>query len=130
MGVTPEELLAYAESLIQQPAEISIRNAAGRAFYAAYHACSPINERLDPGLKFKEGTHQKLIRLFTEYHGADDDTSRKVRILGAMYRQVRDLRSKADYEIDSEFTLGEAQVLLGTARRIIDRTVELNRVDL
>ncbi|MCZ6629168.1 MAG: hypothetical protein O7E56_13185, partial [SAR324 cluster bacterium] len=124
-----EELLAYAEELILQPAEISIRNAAGRAFYAAYHACSPINERLDPGLKFKEGTHQKLIRLFTEYDGADDETSGKVRALGWMYKQVRDLRSKTDYEIEMEFTLAEAQVLLGTAKRIVDRATELGRID-
>ncbi|MCZ6647140.1 MAG: hypothetical protein O7B79_12975 [SAR324 cluster bacterium] len=71
-----------------------------------------------------------MIRLFTEYDGADDETSRKVRTLGALYRQVRDLRAEADYEIDTEFTSGETQTVLGTTKRIIERVTELNRLDL
>ena len=130
MAVTPQDLLQYAESLIQESGEIRLRNAAGRAFYAAVHACRPIYNQLDTGPETREGTHQKMIRLFSEYHGPDESISRRIRALGAMYKQVRDLRSKADYEIESDFTEGEAKTVLGTVRRIVERTAELSSVTL
>ena len=130
MAVTPQELLRYAESLLQESGELRLRNAAGRAFYAAYHSCLPLYGRLDSGPETREGTHQRIIRLFSEYHGPDESISRRIRALGVMYRQVRDLRSKADYEIESDFTKGEAETVLRTVKSIVERTAELGNVTL
>ncbi len=130
MAITPQDLLEYAESLILESGEIRLRNAAGRAFYAAYHSCLPLCDRLESGPDLREGTHRRIIRLLSDYHGPDESISRRIRALGVMYKQVRDLRSKADYEIDSDFTEGEAEMVLGTVKRIVERTAELSSVTL
>ena len=130
MAITPHDLLQYAESLLEESGEIQLRNAAGRAFYAACHSCLPLCDRLESGPDLREGTHSRIIRLLSDYHGPDDSITRRVRALGVMYKQARDLRSKADYEIESDFTEGEAETVLGTVKRIVERTAELSTVTL
>ena len=131
MAITPEDLLQYAESLVLDGNEISTRAAAGRAFYAVYHFYIPILNQIDTGKKTREGTHHKIIRLFTGYNGGpNEDASRKIRAIGAMYRQAREIRSRADYQIDSEFSKDEAHLLVETAKRISSRISELKIADL
>lgn len=131
MAITPEDLLQYAESLILGGNEISARAAAGRAFYAAHHFCKPILKQIDPNPNTQEGTHHKIIRLFSNYYGGrNEDVSRKIRAIGAMYRQVREIRSRADYEIDSEFAKDDARLLVETAKRISSRISELRIAEL
>ena len=126
MAITPQDLLQYAESLMQDSNEISARNAAGRAFYAAFHFCMPIFNELDTGPKTKEGTHQKILRLFANYDSArTEDVSRKIRVIGTMYRQAREIRSRADYQIDLEFSKDDARLLNETAKGISSRISEL-----
>lgn len=108
-----------------------LRAAAGRAFYAAYHFCMPVLNQIDTGPKTREGTHQKIIRLFVSFYGGqNENVSSKIRAIGVMYRQARDIRSKADYEIDSEFSEDEARLLIGTTKRIASRISELRIDDL
>ncbi len=126
MAITARELLQYAESLAQASEEVRVRNAAGRAFYAAHHSCRPVYDRLNAGRRTREGTHQRLIRLFTGFVGGpNEEVSRKVRAVGAMYRHARELRSKADYDIAIDFTRDECKVLLETAKTIIEWMTEL-----
>lgn len=126
MAINAEALLKYAEGLLKGSGEIQHRNSAGRAYYAAFHCCRPLAKRLGPQPPKKRITHHEIIRIITGFLGGpDEETAQKVRGLGPQYKQIRDLRNKADYDIELDFTAGDAQLLLLTAKKIQARTEEL-----
>lgn len=126
MTITPQDLLDHAEELIQQQEELNFRAGAGRAFYAAFHACGSILARIDTGPETKEGTHSRNIRLLTGFYGGPkEEIAAKVRRLGFMYRQARDIRSHADYNIQEDFTEKKARIVLDTAQRMLEICSEL-----
>ena len=45
MAVNPKQLLDAAHELAEGSREVDFRNAASRAYYAAYHRCRPIAKR-------------------------------------------------------------------------------------
>ncbi len=131
MAVTPADLLSYAESLIQNSDEIRLRNGAGRAFYAGFHACRPLAARLGTIRKQEEGTHQWMIRAFKNYRGGpDENAAKEVRTLGKIYWYIRDLRSRADYDIDNNFKPHQAQQIVETTKRLMVRVAQLESAKL
>ena len=111
MAVSPEQLLEAAEELAQGNREVDFRNAASRAYYAAYHRCRPIAQR--NGLRSsKRGVHSDVIDALR--------TSSKpaLKHLAQMLARGRGLRAKADYNIDEEFRSSEAQTSIRQAQRV------------
>ena len=114
MPVSPNQLLALAESLEEDDSEVQLRNSSSRAYYAAYHRCLSIGKQL--GLQFEEsGVHRRLIDTLTK------NRSMKLKGIGYMLEQCRRLRVKADYDIELEYGKTEAQSAIECSRKILER---------
>ena len=98
MAVTPNALFEAARVIGQGESEVDLRNAASRAYYAAYHHCRLLGQSLrSPAPPLQGGVHRTLIATLTEAR------SSKLKSLGYMLEQCRRLRVSADYDIGSEF---------------------------
>ena len=87
MAITPDELLRTADELAQGDRESDWRNAASRAYYAAYHACIPFafgSASAEPG-------HREIADRLTRPTAAMPSRS-----VGYLLDQCRALRERAD----------------------------------
>lgn len=104
MAVTPSQLREGAQKAQVDGSEVERRVAASRTYYAAYHRCRPIAESqgifADSG-----GSHAEVIEALTNGREA------KLKSLGYRLKQCRDLRVKADYHIEIDFPVEEAEVV-------------------
>ena len=114
MPVTPKLLLEAAKALGQGKSEVDQRNAASRAYYAAYHRCLPIAESIGLPAETK-GVHRDLIGTLTKTRDM------QVKSMGYMLDQCRGLRVKADYEIQIEFSAENARLVMDQCERILSR---------
>ncbi|MEE8396046.1 MAG: hypothetical protein V3S29_08330, partial [bacterium] len=72
-----------ASTLLKEDTEACHRSSASRAYYAAYHFCKPLAERLPEGRSSRRGSHQRLIDRLRK-HAVRARTSQKD-------RQIRDI---------------------------------------
>lgn len=114
MPVTPNELLEAAKAIGRGDAEVDWRNAASRAYYAAWHRCLPIGRSVGISAQ-PRGMHQQLIDTLTE---SRDMT---LKSLGYMLRQCRDFRVDADYWIEADFSSEDARIALTQSEKILIR---------
>ena len=98
MAVTPEQIFGAASVLLAGDAEVDWRNAAGRAYYAAYHRCTRL--ALEEGLALGQGgsAHAGVVDALGEMGNA-----RPLRELAGMLDRCRLRRREADYEIEKAF---------------------------
>ena len=116
MAVTPEVLLAAAEALGHGNSEADWRNAASRAYYAAFHRCRLAAE--DARLSFPEtgSVHIGLIEALTYPLNPS-----RIRRLGYLLDLCRGHRADADYRIDQDFPRVVAETVLAHTREILSR---------
>ena len=124
MAVTASVLLAAAARLLSGGNEVDYRNAASRAYYAAFHACRPVGLTLGLQEVPERGPHWDLIEIFKR----QGDT--KYLSIAHMLEQCRRLRVRADYEIEEDFDEARAQTTLSQCERILERVAELTRREL
>lgn len=112
MAVTPQGLLSAAETLGEGRTEPDWRNAASRAYYAAFHRCRLIAADLGPLIA--ASAHREVIDTLSS-------TLRpmSMRSLGIMLEQCRRHRVIADYELKTDFTRETAHTVLETSRAIL-----------
>ncbi len=96
---------------LNQTTEVDYRNAASRAYYAAYHACKNIAEQKKINLS-AGATHEKLIL------GLKNSRNKDLQRLGNILQNMRDSRHKADYKINDTFSYQEAKKILGMAIKL------------
>ncbi len=104
--------LFSAQVLIQGNSEIDYRNAASRAYYAAFHLCRILLEKL-PNSPDNIGTsHQRIIDalLFSN--------DKKLKSLGNKLKVTKELRHKADYKVNVKFTRYDASRTLSHVQKI------------
>lgn len=117
MPVTPDDLLDAARtSLDGSTGEVEWRNAASRAYYAAYHRCRVVAAEEKLPLLRTGSVHAALVGEL----GAS--RQRSLRALGYMLNQCRHLRATADYEIDERFERADAATVVGASERILARS--------
>ena len=97
MAVTPEELLDAATKLERGNSEADWRNAASRAYYAAYHRCRGVAQ--DVRLSVPDGGSHHVALADALMHGANAP----IRRIGHMLDLCRSRRALADYQIDGPF---------------------------
>ena len=113
------EFFIYAQNSIGQ-SEMANRNAASRAYYAAYHIC--LNFALEKNFDFIEGKgsyHAQLIQFYQSHPG------RHYQAVGKILRRMRSTRTHADYYLDCPFTHYHAQKQLYEARLLFN---EMTRI--
>ena len=120
MAVTPEILLAAADVLGRGNSEADWRNAASRAYYAAFHRCRSVAQ--DARLAFPEtgSVHTGLIEVLT--HPLNPS---RIRSLGYLLDLCRAHRVDADYRIDEDFARILAETVLAHCREILSRAESL-----
>ena len=112
MAVSPKQLLEAAQELAQGSREVDFRNAASRAYYAAYHRCRPIAQR--NGLRSSgRGVHGDVIDALRTA------TKPTLKHLAQMLARCKALRAKADYNIAEDFRRSEAQTSTRQAQKIL-----------
>jgi uncharacterized protein (UPF0332 family) len=119
MSVSPADFLSSANVLVATGTEIGFRNAASRAYYAAYHYCLPTAETLDGAITPKSGLHHQFIQTFIQ------NGSLKARAIGYILEQCYGLRIKADYITYEEFRQKEAETVIQQVGVIFRKIDEL-----
>ena len=138
MGSSPDDFITVAKDLAKNNSEIYQRCAASRAYYAIYHMCLNLAEehafpepryciKIDDSGKeqtYSPSTHENLILRFEEYNG---EKLNVIRTQGISYilRQVRTIRSEADYELGDEFGDTKASQVLTSYISLKDKIRDL-----
>lgn len=117
MSTSSIEILDLSRSLIAQKEEVSFRAAASRAYYAAFHACKPIADKL-PISSANGGVHNRLIASLAD---APDQSLRKA---AARLKMAKDTRVTADYHLGEDFTELDAISAIRKAEDIL-RLIEI-----
>lgn len=115
MPVTPNALLEAAKALGRGESEVDWRNAASRAYYAAWHRCLPIGRSVGLSAQPDQGVHRQLIETLT------GNRDRTLKSLGYMLEQCRALRVGADYEIETDFPPEDARTALEQCEKILNK---------
>lgn len=124
MAITDQDILAYAQKLLNSDSETELRSCISRSYYSSYHRGITLAEKLDVLLdSFEGGSHQKLISMFTTYHGSAlaVDEKRKLKSIGYMIAQARSFRVDADYDLKKSVGTADAITTYQLAVHIIQR---------
>ena len=118
MPVDPRDILDLARAIgkLRSGDEAARRSAASRAYYAAFHAARRHAWRKNlPPAPGVAKTHQALIEALESSCDPQDQR------VGYRLRQVRDIRHRADYDIQVSFEHSEARQALREAEDIVRR---------
>ncbi len=121
MTVSTAELMGLARSLQAGSVdEVQQRAVVGRAYYAAYHDCHTWHAALSsPGSAgIDGGMHTRLVSALTNptVHG---DDAKKSRMRGYRLKQLKTLRTKADYALGDTLTENEAKQSIADAEAVM-----------
>lgn len=125
MAVTCLDFLNSAVEVKGGGSEVSWRNAASRAYYAAYHACLPLGKSLPNYWDVQGGVHTQLIVALENATARDSTSHRSVKALGFLLRQIRAHRIDADYLIEEKFDEPTADIVLKQSERIVESAQKL-----
>lgn len=122
--VTPEELLAKAESLLKTAkSELDYRGAVESAYYAAYHAALAFEEALphrSSATPARGGAHEVLIyRLERPSHQLEYGLRIISLELGAQLRILKPLREHATYILDESVRVDHAEAAIRGAKDLL-----------
>ncbi len=75
----------------------------------------------------KSGSHGKVIEKFTERLIKEETQGydKAIRSIGHMLNQAKTLRTKADYDIDKDYSEKNAEQTIGVAKRIENKIQSL-----
>ncbi len=113
MAVTPEQLLDAATKLERGDSEADWRNAASRAYYAAYHRCRGMAQ--DERVSVPDGGSHHAALADALMHGINTP----IRRIGHMLDLCRSRRARADYQIDATFPRQLGRTVVEDCRRIL-----------
>jgi uncharacterized protein (UPF0332 family) len=119
MSVSGADFIAIAERiLVSEDTEIGWRVAAGRAYYGAFHCCAEIVDQhpaivIDPSFATHERLYRAVANLSNSAVGSAD-----LKSLAYLTKNLRDLRTVADYGIKSPFIRSHAEQAIAAAKNI------------
>ena len=110
MSITPRQLLEFSQALNTVNAnEVARRYAIGRSCYAAFHLAKEFHATLSqPGrvVCSRAGVHEKLYQRLENPTISRADPRRFIsRQVAAIARQIKNARTKADYELGQTIDL-------------------------
>lgn len=123
MSTTVSGLLASAEFLLQNGSNEADRRACiSRAYYAAYHDCKCWHDALPimGALPAQGGgVHADLIGRLQNPLVRDSEQAKNSRRRAYMLKAMKDVRTKADYQLSDEISSVETEQLLVNAKAVI-----------
>lgn len=117
MTIAPKDLLAFSESLVSSTDEVTLRAAASRAYYAAYHhslyyAIENEIEILKAPPEERAGVHGDLIYTF-RLHSAGN-----VKRASHALQSAKDIRSKADYRLSQNLVSNDVKLAIFYTQKV------------
>lgn len=119
MTVSHLDFLNFAKtSLVANPSEFCSRNAASRAYYAAFHCCYSMRSHC-PELKDDDikGSHVKLYKRFQNL-SMDDPGAAVLKKMAYMALMMKKIREHADYVLVKEFKNADAIQQISDAQKV------------
>lgn len=126
MPVKSTDLVTYGKN-ISCTCELEIRNAVGRMYYGVLHS---VKDVLGPVPSYrKTGTHEAVTLYLVE---SAPDTLKidknKAKKLAYLLNEIKAKRVLADYHLDVDFEIDEANVVKGLVDKCLVSLGELNPV--
>ncbi|MHB8252106.1 MAG: HEPN domain-containing protein [Acidiferrobacter sp.] len=118
MAIEAVDWLSHAKQLLSLSSEPAYRDVISRSYYATYHRCLPLADGLHAATE--GGVHKQLSSQLTS------SFNMKLQSLGYMLKQIRSARVNADYFLDLDIGVKEAQEAIALAERIFDRANEVS----
>lgn len=129
MPVTADDISALAGRLaVQEADEVDLRAAISRSYYAAYHEVFPFVDRLPvsencPRSVGDKVTHTEMTERLREWRVSGVQSSlAKMKVTGGQLLEtieaMRFARVKADYRLNTDVALTEAQMQIARAKQV------------
>lgn len=125
MSISPNDLMAVSNVMVGSAQietlsqEIRLRQAASRAYYAAFHV-------IHEALANRSGNHHYSINHGALIEWLDDAQSGQLNSVGTLLRQAKKLREKSDYKVRKTVAASEVEEKLERLRlQILDRAREI-----
>lgn len=107
MPSTPEDFLTAATELKDGAREIDHRNAISRAYYSAFLTCRNFTGEIRR-TSDDRGSHDAYINFFIKNRSMNDEADKLHIRIGHKLRNAKDLRTRADYNLDATCTDNDA----------------------
>ena len=119
MSVSGDDFIAIADRiLVSEDSEIGWRVAAGRAYYGAFHFCADIvYTHPDTKVDGSKGSHERVYRAVADL-GPKALGSKDLKQLIYMTKNLRDIRTIADYDLSTPFLKESAVQVIKGAKNI------------
>ena len=118
MTVSFKDFIDSAKNLLQGVDEIAYRNAASRAYYAAFHEAKRVSKQSNGNIGRKKGSHQQLCNKLKTHTGSNKMDS-TIREIGVNLAMCKTERVRADYKIDKDYFLTDAKKTIQQTEKII-----------
>ena len=118
-------LLAADQFLANSHYEIDYRNCMSRAYYATFHAITPLSDHLPPAANYQpKGSHDEKISKLTRYSSTHPQ-AKILKAIGYEIQKRKAQRVKADYDIDRTVAKTDAEEQLLKANHLFKQIAEL-----
>lgn len=123
VAVNGQDFFDFAVKCMAHGDEIGYRNAVGRAYYGLYHeVCSKLQKGPDPA------THRAVrdYLIDTSWLAGNEPFERmKLISLGTMLKHLHIQRKWADYNLDDDYPMADAQAALIMTRKGFDKAKDM-----
>ena len=125
--VTPGDFLTFAEKAhAGAQGEYDHRNAAGRAYYAAFHCCDIESSRCPPLTEpGKLGSHDRVYQQIHNLVGNGAEAF-ALKSMASVAKSMKTVRQRADYQIEGEFDGSDATQQISLARKVMAKWAKIN----
>jgi len=126
MSVNAENFLQAADqNLVNASHEIDYRNSISRAYYATFHALTPLSDHLPAATNYKsQGSHDKKISKLTRC-SSDHSEAIMLKAVGYEIQKRKAQRVTADYRIDEAVDKNDAEEQLLKAKFLLEQIAQL-----
>lgn len=127
MAIDHVPFIEYAQHALLEDTEFSARNSASRAYYAALHAASVCLKYCPDNSNLRYGTHERVT---TRYESFKSSHPLHAAGKGISYtlKQLKQVRVKADYKLDANFSKAEAEAQLSLAKIAMERVLSFKQL--
>lgn len=125
--MNPQDFLQTAKNLSGSQYEADMRSAISRAYYAALHtAFSALPEQRRPNLKARDkSSHSKVIDAYDGWSRTIEPKRTDKRLIKEMLIDIKNQRTRADYELDTEIKKDDVSDSLEQAHKVIALAIAL-----